>query len=111
MNSTRAGRRHFTEEERASLLTAYHQSGLTQSDFAARHGLSLSCLGIWLRKSRKSGTNLVTYRLVELPVSLAMGSRHRPIYKIGFPNGQSLEASSGFDIEEVRELCQLLREL
>ena len=111
MDSPTLRRRHYTQEERAGLLTAYHQSGLTQSDFAARNGLSLSCLGIWLRKSRETGRSLVPGRLIELPVHSAMGSRHRPTYKIGFPGGSTLEVSDGVDIEELKELCQLLREL
>ena len=111
MDSPTQRRRHYTQEERAGLLTAYHQSGLTQSDFAARNGLSLSCLGTWLRKSRERGRSLVPHRLVELPVNLAMGSRHHPTYKIGFPGGSTLEVSGGVDIAELKELCQVLREL
>ena len=111
MDSPTVRRRHYTQEERASLLMAYRQSGLTQSDFAARNGLSLSCLGIWLRKSRGTGRSLIPHRLVELPVNLAMKSGHRPTYKIGFPGGSTLEVSGGVDSAELKELCQLLCEL
>lgn len=108
MISTRARRRHFTEEERTGLLRAYQESGLTQREFAAQNGMSLSWLSIWLRKSRKSDKVGEPGRLVRLPIELEMGGRPRLTYKIGFSSGQSLEVSAGFDIEEVRELCKLL---
>lgn len=109
MNSTRARRRHFTEEERAGLLRAYQESGQTQREFAAQNGLSLSWLSIWLRKSRMANTSRVPASLVQLPIGLEIDVKPRTTYKMGFPGGQSLEVSAGFDIEEVRELCQLLR--
>jgi transcriptional regulator with XRE-family HTH domain len=111
MISTRARRRHFTEEERTELLRAYQESGLTQREFAAQNGLSLSWLSIWLRKSRKSDKGGEPGRLVRLPMGLEVGGKPRSTYKIGFSSGQSLEVSTGFDLEEVKRLCQLLREI
>ena len=104
-------RRNRTPNERAELLAEYHKSGLTQREFAARKGLSLSCLSIWLRKARVKGRNTVPPAFVELPVDLSVGASSRPTYKIGFPGGHSVEVSAGFHLDELKELCQLLRGL
>lgn len=48
---------------------------------------------------------------VQLPVDLSLGGNSRPTYKIGFSGGHSVEVSAGFDLGELRELCQLLRGL
>lgn len=48
---------------------------------------------------------------IEVPVDLSVGVNSRPTYKIGFPGGHSVEVSAGFHLDELRELCQLLRGL
>ena len=103
--------RHRTPNERADLLAEYHKSGLTQREFAARKGLSVSCLSIWLRRSRVKARSTVPPTFVQLPVDLSLGGNSRPTYKIGFPGGHSVEVSAGFDLGELRELCQLLHGL
>ena len=104
-------RRRHTADERADLLAEFHKSGLTQREFAARKGLSLSCLSIWLRKARVETESTVSPTFVQLPVDLSAGRNSRPTYKIGFPGGHSVEVSAGFHLVELRELCQLLRGL
>ena len=111
MSSQPERRRHRTPSERADLLAAYHKSGLTQREFAARKGLSVSCLSIWLRKARVKGKSTVPPTFIEVPVDLSVGGSSRPTYKIGFPGGHSVEVSAGFHLDELRELCQLLRGL
>jgi len=111
MSSQSERRRHRTPRERADLLAAYHKSGLTQGEFAARKGLSLSCLSIWLRKAQVKGGNTALPTFIELPVDLTVSGKSRPSYKIGFPGGHSVEVSAGFHLDELRELCQLLRGL
>ena len=51
MNSSksRSGRRRWTSKQRQRLLARFHQSQLTQRDFATRHGVGLSTLSKWLR--------------------------------------------------------------
>ena len=39
---------------RERLVAKYHRSDLSQSDFALKHGISLSTLQLWLRKSRST---------------------------------------------------------
>lgn len=104
-------RRRHTADECADLLAEFHKGGLTQREFAARKGLSLSCLSIWLRKARAKDRSTVPPTLVQLPVDLAVGRNARPTYKIGFPGGHSMEVPAGFHLDELRELCQLLNGL
>jgi len=111
MSSQPERRKHRTPNERADLLAAYHKSGLTQREFAARKGLSLSCLRIWLRKARVANRNTVPPTFIQLPVDLMIGGDSRPTYNIRFPGGHSVEVSAGFHLVELRELCQLLRGL
>ena len=111
MSKQRDRRRNWTPTERADLLAEYHRSGLTQREFAAREGMSVSCLNIWLRKTRVKDRSTVPPTFVQLPVGLSLGGNSRPTYKIGFPAGHSVEVSAGFHLGELRELCQLLREL
>ena len=111
MRSEAERRRRYTDSERAKLLAGYRQSGLTQGEFAARNGLSLSCLSIWLRRSRKVEVKSSRPALFRLPVDLTPGRPAGAAYRIGFPGGHSLEVAAGFRVEELRELCQLLQAL
>ena len=111
MNSEPGGRRHHTAVERAELLVGYHRSGLTQVEFAARNGFSLSSLRNWLRKSRVTNAAPSRATLLRLPVELPAIGHAGAAYRIGFPGGHSLEVAAGFRVDELRELCQLLHGL
>jgi len=111
MKSEPVRRRRHPAGERSELLAGYHRSGLTQGEFAARNGLSLSCLRNWLRKARATGADPSRATLLRLPVDLTAGGQAGPAYRIGFPGGHSLEVAAGFRVDELRELCQLLRGL
>jgi len=89
MSSQSERRRHRTPRERADLLAAYHKTGLTQREFAARKGLSLSCPSIWLRKAQVKGGNTAVPTFIQLPVDPTVSGNSRPSYKIGFPGGHS----------------------
>jgi hypothetical protein len=109
MRSEAERRRRHTADERAEILACYHRSGLTQGEFAARNALSLSCLSSWLRQARRTEREPSRPTLLRLPVDLTAGGRPGPAYRIVFPGGPSLEVATGFRIDELRELCQLLR--
>jgi hypothetical protein len=49
------------------LLACFHESQLTQQDFAARHGIGLSTLGKWLRVESKATLPPVEFEEVILP--------------------------------------------
>ncbi len=106
-----ARRRRRTAAERAELVAGYQHSGVTQREFAARHGLGLSCLRSWLYKSRAAESAAPRATLIRLPVNLPGATPAGPTFRIGFPGGLSLEVATGFQADELRELCGLLREL
>ncbi len=111
MKSQLARRGRRTTAERAELVAGYQRSGVTQREFAARHGLGLSCLRSWLYKSRAAESAAPRATLLRLPVHLPGATPAGPVYRIGFPGGLSLEVAAGFRADELRELCGLLRGL
>src|SRR5580698_4177849 len=69
MNSSKSGsgRRHWTAKQRQRLLARFHQSQLTQRDFATRHGVGLSTLSKWLRVQSETTAPPVKFQEVKLP--------------------------------------------
>ena len=59
--------RRRTPKQRQQLLARYHQSQLTQREFAARHGIGYSTLSKWLRLERDVGPAKVSFQEVRLP--------------------------------------------
>ena len=68
MNSstTVSVRRHKTAQQRQQLVTRFHQSKLTQRQFAARHGIRLSTLSKWLRREGEKSFPPVKFQEVAL---------------------------------------------
>jgi transcriptional regulator with XRE-family HTH domain len=62
-----SGRRRWTAKQRQRLLTRFHQSQLTQRDFATRHGVGLSTLSKWLRVEGEAASPAVKFQEVVLP--------------------------------------------
>ena len=108
MEPIRTGRRRFSPMEREELLAAYRRSGQTQREFASRNGLSLSCLGVWLRKFGPAKL-MASGPFLPLPGGLPIAAAtFRAAYRIEFPGGHFLEVARGFEPEELDRLCQLL---
>jgi transposase-like protein len=104
-------RQRFTPSERARLLAAYRRSDLTQREFASRHELSVACLSAWLRKFKSTKVDDVPSAFMEMPGGLPRAEISRAAYKIQFPGGLNLEVSEGFRLEELTQLCQMVRGL
>jgi transposase-like protein len=66
-SKTGSGRRRRSSEQRQRLLTRFHQSQLTQRDFAACHGIGLATLGKWLRCADQATLSPVKFQEVALP--------------------------------------------
>jgi len=60
-------RRRKTFEQRQRFLARFHQSQLTQREFAARHGIGLSTLGKWLRVESTAPLPPLKFKEVVLP--------------------------------------------
>jgi len=58
LDSRFSTRRRFTPLRRATLLSQYRRSDLTQRAFVQMHGLSLATLTNWLRRERQSGVKI-----------------------------------------------------
>lgn len=104
----RAGvRKRFTPEDRSRILADYRASGLSQRAFAARVGISLACLSIWLGRAREHSLKKKEISFLELPGL----SVPRPACTVRFRTGVSLEVPPGFARGELKDLLELLREL
>ena len=104
-------RQNFTPDQRASLLAAYRQGDLTQREFARRNKLSVSCLCLWLRKSKPGAAGDAPPSFIRLPGGLPLAEVSHAAYKIVFAGGHGLEVPVGFRAEELAELCRILHRL
>ena len=82
---------------------------MTQKEFAAQAGVSLSTLQAWLRKApaRPPARGAV---FVAVP-NLLSAAPAAPAYRLQWPGGFSLEVRSGFSCPELGALLQLLPKL
>ncbi len=87
---------------------AYRRSGLTQQEFASRHGVSLSSLVLWLRKHRQTTRAATRPPFIALPTGLAGMSSPQRTYANDLGEGQRLEITRGVDREEVEQHCRIL---
>ena len=99
-------RKHRTAAQRQSILQDYRRSQLTQKEFAAQAGISVSTLQAWLRTApaRASAGGSV---FVAVP-NLLSASPAAPDYRLQWPGGLSLEVRSGFASQELAAWLQLL---
>jgi transposase-like protein len=69
MNSSKTGlvRRRKTAQERQRLVARFHESQMTQRDFAVRHGIGMSTLSKWLRVESEATPAPVKFQEVKLP--------------------------------------------
>jgi transposase-like protein len=98
------GRRIVAAERREELLAAYDASGMTQSAFARREGISLHTLVAWLgrRRSEKKAVPAVHFR----EVCLAPAAKIAAALKVTLPSGVIVR---GANVAAVVELVRALR--
>jgi transposase-like protein len=96
MNSSksRSGRRRWTDKQRRRLLARFHESQLTQRDFAGRHGVGLSTLSKWLRVESETPSLPVKFQEVKLPKMLL-----RYAVEVVSPQGWTVRLQNGSEIE------------
>jgi transposase-like protein len=102
-SSTNVLVRRRTSKQRQQLLARYHQSQLTQREFAARHGIGFSTLSKWLRLERDVGPAKVSFQEVRLP-----NPTSRWPIEVVSPHGWIVRLPNS---SEVQTLPQLLRAL
>jgi hypothetical protein len=105
MQDSTGARKHSTAEQREKILQGYQESSLTQKEFVAQAGISLSTLHLWLKKG--PAPKRPESRFVAVPNLLS--ARPAPAaYQLQWPGGLTLEVRSGFAAEELATLLQLL---
>jgi len=95
-------------EEVEQIIAEYQRSGLTQQEFANRQGLKVTALRRWLYRNPKPATSSPALVEVEMPPSVpSAASAH---YRLELPSGKVLSFSGPLRVEELKQLCHLLRD-
>jgi transposase-like protein len=98
-----SGRRRWTSKQRQRLLARFHESQLTQRDFAGRHGVGLSTLSKWLRVESETTSPPVKFQEVTLP-----NMPLRYAVEVVSPQGWTVRLQNGSDVQQLPALLQAL---
>jgi hypothetical protein len=109
MRTFQPPRKRLTQAQRARLLEDYHRSELSQRTFAARAGIGLTTLQLWLRKAANQAP-APGPRFIQLPNPLSSAPAATWAYRVHLAGGVHLEVGSGFQPEELATLLRVLRE-
>ena len=99
----RSGRRRWTSKQRQRLLARFHESRLTQRDFAVRHGVGLSTLSKWLRVEVKPKPPRLKFQEVMMP-----NTPLRFAVEVVSPKGWIVRLHHGSDEQYLSSLLQAL---
>ena len=102
-SKNRLGRRRCTSKQRQRLLARFHESKLTQRNFAHRHGVGLSTLVKWLRLERDSVPAKVKFQEVRLP-----NPAPRWPVEVVSPQGWIVRLQNGSDVQHLPQVLQAL---
>jgi hypothetical protein len=102
-SKTGSGRRRWTSKRRQRLLAKFHQSQLTQHEFATHHGVGLSTLSKWLRLERDAVPAKVKFQEVRLP-----NPASRWPVEVVSPQGWIVRLQNGSDVKSLPELLRAL---
>ena len=96
--------------EKLQLVAAYRESGLSVRAFARQNGLPHSTLHRWVCEGRSQRSPDPQGTLLEVP-NLLTPPESQPPYRLHLGPELVLEVASGFKVEELRVLLQLLQSL
>ena len=102
-SKSRSRRRRWSSEQRDQFLAAFHESKMTQRDFANSHGVGLSTLSKWLRLER----NVVPAKVKFQEVGLLSPASRWPVEVVS-PQGWIVRLQNGSAVEMLPELLQAL---
>jgi transposase-like protein len=105
MNSSKTGlvRRRKTAQERQRLVARFHESQMTQRDFAVRHGIGMSTLSKWLRVESEATPAPVKFQEVKLP-----NMPLRYAVEVVSPQGWTVRLQNGSDVQMLPSVLQAL---
>ena len=96
------GRKLVKAQQRAALLAAYHQSGLTQKEYAAREGVKYSTLTGWLfAERRRAVAKPPRFQELRLPPSPPPSNW---AMELTLPNGVVIRAKEAMDVTQLVRL-------
>jgi transposase-like protein len=98
-----AGRRRWTAKQRQRFLARFHESQLTQRDFANRHGVGLSPLSKWLRVESTTAAPSIKFQEVVLP----NGPLQYPVEVVS-PHGWIVRLQNDTAVQALSDLLQAL---
>jgi transposase-like protein len=105
MNSSKTGlvRRRKTAQERQRLVARFHESQMTQRDFAVRHGIGMSTLSKWLRVESEATPAPVKFQEVKLP-----NMPLRYAVEVVSPQWWTVRLQNGSDVQMLPSVLQAL---
>jgi transposase-like protein len=98
-----SGRRRWTAKQRQRFLARFHESQLTQRDFATRHGVGLSTLSKWLRVENEATSPAVKFQEMTLP-----NMQPRYAVEVVSPQGWTVRLQDSSEIETLVQVLQSL---
>ncbi len=102
-SKSRSGRRRWTSKQRQRLLARFHESQLTQRDFANSHGVGLSTLSKWLRVENEAPSPPMKFKEVVVP-----NMPLRYAVEVVSPQGWTVRLQNSSEIEALPQLLQAL---
>jgi transposase-like protein len=102
-SKSRSGRRRWTSKQRQRLLARFHESQLTQRDFAGRHSVGLSTLSKWLRVESETPSPPMKFQEVTLP-----NMPLRYAVEVASPQGWTVRLQNSSEIETLAQVLQAL---
>jgi transcriptional regulator with XRE-family HTH domain len=108
MDAERTRRRHLKLEERRQIAERCENSGLSQSEFARRHHLSLSSLQRWLSEARNRPRDASAVVFQEVSVASSLAPPLSPVWAVEIvgPDGITVRCRDRWAVED---LVRLLR--
>jgi transposase-like protein len=102
-SKSRSKRRRWTDKQRQRLLARFHESQLTQRDFAGHHGVGLSTLSKWLRVESKATSPPIKFQEMTLP-----NMPPRYAVEVVSPQGWTVRLQNRSEIETLAQVLQAL---
>ncbi len=87
-------------EERREMVRQFHESGMTQKDFAAFYGVTRSTLGYWVRRLRENEQSTETTSFV--PVGAIMSPTRSTALRVIIRSGVTVELDLPASEETIR---------
>jgi hypothetical protein len=99
MNDRSRGRRIFTEEERAGLVSDFRSSGISQRQFAQKNGLKLTTFQSWLygQRGRSKWPRRAVFKEIKLFPGAVPKNSIGWAAEIEWPHGMTVRISAGID--------------